>query len=41
VLLAVDWTEWCRDLRLLVAAIVIGKRAIPVLVPTALWVAKK
>ncbi len=32
VLLAVDWTEWHHDLRLLVAAMVTGKRAIPVLV---------
>ena len=32
VLLAVDWTEWHHDLRLLVAAVVTGKRAIPVLV---------
>jgi len=30
VLLAVDWTEWHHDLRLLVAAMVTGKRAIPV-----------
>lgn len=32
VLLAVDWTEWHHDLRLLVAAMVTGKRAIPVFV---------
>lgn len=31
VLLAVDWTEWHHDLRLLVAAMVTGKRAIPLL----------
>jgi hypothetical protein len=30
VLLAVDWTEWHHALRLLVAAMVTGKRAIPV-----------
>src|SRR5262249_40662761 len=28
-LVAVDWTEWHHDLRLLVAAVVTGKRAIP------------
>jgi hypothetical protein len=28
-LVAVDWTEWHHDLRLLVAAVVSGKRAIP------------
>ena len=32
VLLAVDWTEWHHDLRLLVAAMVSGKRAVPVFV---------
>lgn len=31
VLLAVDWTEWHHELRLLVAALVTGKRAIPIL----------
>jgi hypothetical protein len=31
VLLAVDWTEWHHDMRLLVAAMVTGKRAIPIL----------
>ena len=29
-LLAIDWTEWHHDLRLLVAAVVMGCRAIPV-----------
>jgi Transposase DDE domain len=28
-LVAIDWTEWHHDLRLLVAAVVTGKRAIP------------
>jgi len=28
-LVAVDWTEWHHDLRLLTAAVVTGKRAIP------------
>ncbi len=28
-LIAVDWTEWHHDLRMLVAAVVTGKRAIP------------
>lgn len=28
-LLAIDWTEWHHDLRMLVAAVVTGKRAIP------------
>lgn len=28
-LLAVDWTEWHHDLRLLVASVVVGKRGIP------------
>ena len=31
-LVAVDWTEWHHELRLLVAAVVIGKRAIPLFV---------
>jgi hypothetical protein len=30
VLLALDWTEWHHDLRRLVAAVVVGCRAIPV-----------
>jgi hypothetical protein len=30
-LVAVDWTEWHSDLRMLVAAVVAGKRAIPLL----------
>lgn len=29
-LIAVDWTEWCNELRMLVAGAVVGKRAIPV-----------
>jgi hypothetical protein len=29
-LLAIDWTEWHHDLRMLVAAVVVGCRAIPV-----------
>jgi hypothetical protein len=32
VLIAIDWTEWHHDLRLLVAAMVTGKRAIPIFV---------
>lgn len=32
VLIAVDWTEWHHELRLLVGAMVSGKRAIPILV---------
>jgi hypothetical protein len=31
-LIAVDWTEWHRELRVLAAAVVVGKRAIPVFV---------
>lgn len=31
-LVAIDWTEWHHDLRLLVAAVVTGKRAIPLFV---------
>jgi hypothetical protein len=31
-LIAIDWTEWHRDLRLLVAALVTGRRGIPILV---------
>ena len=30
-LVAVDWTEWPHDLRMLVAAVVVGRRAVPVL----------
>jgi len=30
VVLAIDWTEWHHDLRMLVAAMVTGKRALPV-----------
>jgi hypothetical protein len=30
-LVAVDWTEWPHDLRLLVASAVVGRRAVPVL----------
>jgi hypothetical protein len=30
VLLAIDWTEWHHGLRMLVAAVVVGRRAIPV-----------
>jgi hypothetical protein len=30
--LAIDWTEWHHDLRLLVAAVVAGKRALPLFV---------
>lgn len=28
-LIAIDWTEWHHDLRMLLAAVVVGKRAIP------------
>lgn len=31
-LVAVDWTEWPHDLRMLVAAAVVGRRAIPIFV---------
>src|SRR5262245_4084281 len=31
-LIAVDWTEWHHDLRMLAAAVVVGKRAIPLFV---------
>lgn len=33
-LVAVDWTEWHSDLRMLVAAVVTGKRAIPLFTQT-------
>ena len=29
---AIDWTEWHHDLRLLVAAVVVGRRALPLFV---------
>jgi hypothetical protein len=29
-LLAIDWTEWHHELRILVAAVVVGCRAIPI-----------
>jgi hypothetical protein len=36
VVIAVDWTEWVNEMRVLVAAVVAGTRAIPVAVATHL-----
>jgi hypothetical protein len=28
--IALDWTEWHHDLKMLVASVIVGRRAIPV-----------